>query len=180
MPIGMNHNTYNVNPSEDSVIEIGAIYGSARSNLPTGYLLCDGSAVSRTIYDRLFTAIGTSYGVGDSSTTFNLPDLRGAVPRGVGTSTGYSTNVTTTLGSKQDDAIQQISGTITHVSGMSVFEPINSGSFYGSNNVSYASIGSSGSPGYYPHQVYIDSSRQTRTATENRMKNIGINFFIKF
>jgi microcystin-dependent protein len=46
---------------------------------PSGYLVCDGSAKSRVIYDRLFAAIGTAYGAGDGSTTFNLPNLKGKV-----------------------------------------------------------------------------------------------------
>ena len=50
---------------------------------PTGWLLCDGSAVSRTTYSTLFAAIGVAYGSGDGSTTFNLPDLRGRFMRGV-------------------------------------------------------------------------------------------------
>ena len=165
MPIGMNHNTFSVNPSEDSVIEIGAIYGSARSNVPTGYLLCDGSAISRTIYDRLFTAIGTSYGVGDSSTTFNLPDLRGAVPRGAGTSSGYSTNVTTNLGSKQDDAIQDHSHSALPDAIGVIAGPINWNYVGGFGNIS--------SPGTY-------GMNSGRTSSETRMKNQGVNFFIKF
>lgn len=56
-------------------------YGGAAA--PTGWLLCNGSAVSRTTYADLFTAISTTYGVGDGSTTFNLPDLRGRVPVGL-------------------------------------------------------------------------------------------------
>lgn len=55
------------------------------SSAPTGWLLCDGTAVSRTTYAALFAIIGTAYGVGDGSTTFNLPDLRGRVPVGKGT-----------------------------------------------------------------------------------------------
>jgi len=51
---------------------------------PSGYLLCDGSAVSRTTYAALFAAIGTLWGVGDGSTTFNLPDRRGTFGRGTG------------------------------------------------------------------------------------------------
>jgi len=50
-----------------------------------GWLLCDGSAVSRTTYAALFAAIGTAYGTGDGSTTFNLPDLRGRTAFGLGT-----------------------------------------------------------------------------------------------
>ncbi len=61
----------------------GAItmYGGATA--PTDWLLCDGSAVSRTTYSTLFTAISTTYGVGDGSTTFNLPDLKGKFPVGL-------------------------------------------------------------------------------------------------
>lgn len=60
-------------------------YGAAAA--PTGYLLCNGAAVSRTTYATLFAILGTTYGSGDNSTTFNLPDLRGRKPVGVGT--GY-------------------------------------------------------------------------------------------
>jgi microcystin-dependent protein len=52
-------------------------------NLPLGHLYCDGSAVSRTLYPGLFSVIGTAWGGGDGSTTFNLPDLRGVFLRGV-------------------------------------------------------------------------------------------------
>lgn len=56
-------------------------YGGAAA--PTNWLLCDGTAVSRTTYAKLFTALSTAYGVGNGTTTFNLPDLRGRVPMGV-------------------------------------------------------------------------------------------------
>jgi microcystin-dependent protein len=64
----------------------GVIMQFAGVTAPAGYLLCDGTAVSRTTYAGLFTAISTTYGVGDNSTTFNLPDLRGRVPVGRHTS----------------------------------------------------------------------------------------------
>jgi microcystin-dependent protein len=54
----------------------------ARSTAPAGWLKANGAAVSRTAYSELFAAIGTTFGVGDGSTTFNLPDLRGVFPRG--------------------------------------------------------------------------------------------------
>ena len=60
----------------------GMLAPFAGSTAPTGWLLSDGSAVSRTTYSALFTAIGTTYGTGDGSTTFNLPDLRGRTPFG--------------------------------------------------------------------------------------------------
>jgi|SRR5215471_967873 len=52
---------------------------------PAGWLLCDGSAQSRTTYSALYAVVGTSYGAGDGSTTFNIPDLRGRIPIGMGT-----------------------------------------------------------------------------------------------
>jgi microcystin-dependent protein len=58
----------------------------AGSTAPSGYLLCQGQAVSRTTYAILFSAIGTTYGAGDGSTTFNLPDLRQRVPVGLNSS----------------------------------------------------------------------------------------------
>ena len=66
---------------------------------PSGYLLCDGSAVSRATYADLFAVCGTAFGAGNGTTTFNLPDLRGRVPLGAGT--GDAADATAhTLGSK--------------------------------------------------------------------------------
>lgn len=61
------------------VVPTGVIIAWTTTSAPTGYLLCDGSAVNRTTYSTLFGVISTTYGVGDGSTTFNLPDLRGRV-----------------------------------------------------------------------------------------------------
>ena len=63
----------------------GVIKMFAGSIAPTGWLICDGSAISRSDYALLFATIGTAYGAGDGSTTFNIPDLRGRVPIGGGT-----------------------------------------------------------------------------------------------
>lgn len=60
----------------------GVVFPFAGSTAPAGWLLCDGSAVSRATYATLFGVIGTTYGAGDGSTTFNLPDLRGRVVAG--------------------------------------------------------------------------------------------------
>ena len=66
---------------------IGSIFPFAGSSIPSGYLLCDGSAISRTTYSELFSVIGDTFGPGDGSTTFNLPDLGGRVP--IGQSSGH-------------------------------------------------------------------------------------------
>lgn len=68
---------------QEALIPTGTVLATARSTAPTGFLLCDGSAVSRSTYSGLFSAIGTTYGSGDGSTTFNVPDLRGRTPVGV-------------------------------------------------------------------------------------------------
>lgn len=67
---------------------IGNIIAFSGLNIPEGYLECDGAAVSRADYPDLFSVIGTTYGDGDGSTTFNLPNLNGRVV--IGTSQDYS------------------------------------------------------------------------------------------
>ena len=66
-------------------VPVGAMTMYAGASVPTGWLFCDAAAVSRTTYSALFAAVGTTYGVGDGATTFNVPDMRGRVPLGVGT-----------------------------------------------------------------------------------------------
>lgn len=74
-----------VNPS--TLWIAGEVRFVAFSSVPSGWLECDGSAVSRTTYAALFAAISTTFGAGDGSTTFNLPDLRGRTPLGKGATT---------------------------------------------------------------------------------------------
>jgi microcystin-dependent protein len=62
-------------------------WGGTAASVPTGWVLCDGTAYSRTVtYNNLFTAVGTAYGAGDGSTTFNVPNLKGRVPVGLDSS----------------------------------------------------------------------------------------------
>lgn len=63
----------------------GAVMPYAGATAPSGYLLCQGQAVSRTTYAELFEVIGSTYGAGDGTTTFNLPNLKGNVPVGLNT-----------------------------------------------------------------------------------------------
>ena len=62
--------------------EVGAIKPWGKATAPVGYVLCDGTAISRTTYAELFVVIGTTYGAGDTSTTFNVPNLQGKTPQG--------------------------------------------------------------------------------------------------
>ena len=79
-----------------SITPTGVIRFFAGSTAPNGWLVCDGSTVSRSAYSDLFKIIGTTYGSGNSNTTFTLPDMRGRCPIGVGTGTGLTAR---TLGS---------------------------------------------------------------------------------
>ena len=84
----------------------------AGATAPAGWLLCDGTAVSRTTYAKLFAVISTAYGVGDGSTTFNLPDMRGRLPLGQDDMGGTSANRVTHA---QADSLGGSEGSETHV-----------------------------------------------------------------
>jgi microcystin-dependent protein len=82
----------------------GAIYAMGTSTVPTGFLECNGAAVSRSTYATLFSTISTTFGAGDGSSTFNLPDLRGEFIRGWDNSRGVDSG--RTLGSTQADELK--------------------------------------------------------------------------
>lgn len=81
----------------------GTVIYSARSTAPTGYIKANGAAISRSTFSVLFAAIGTQYGVGDGSTTFNVPDLRGEFIRGFDDSRGIDSG--RSMGSSQSEMI---------------------------------------------------------------------------
>ncbi|MBU2926978.1 phage tail protein [Winogradskyella psychrotolerans] len=103
-----------LNETKDA-IPIGAIFTFPMAATPVGYLVCDGSAVSRTTYADLFTVLGVTYGEGNGSTTFNLPDYRGKFLRGHDAAAGNDPNALTrnnrgdgttgdAVGTQQDNA----------------------------------------------------------------------------
>lgn len=73
----------------NGVVPTGCILPFYGNNAPQGWLLCDGSAINRTTYADLFAILGTNYGEGDNSTTFNLPDMRGKVAVGLNTNGAF-------------------------------------------------------------------------------------------
>jgi microcystin-dependent protein len=79
-------------------IPTGVIEMFAGTTPPTGFLMCDGSVISRTTYATLFAVIGEAYGAGDGSTTFKLPDLIRRFPLGAGTTTDTNRAGTTNVG----------------------------------------------------------------------------------
>lgn len=90
-------------PTAPSDLPAGVIAQFAGTVIPAGWLQCDGTEVSRTTYADLFDAIGTTWGEGDGSTTFNLPDARGRTPIGAGQGPGLT-----------DRVLASMTGTETH------------------------------------------------------------------
>tara|TARA_Y200000002_G_scaffold13632_1_gene11008 strand:+ start:1653 stop:2432 length:780 start_codon:yes stop_codon:yes gene_type:complete len=84
-----------INTASTNYVPSGALTAYAGSSAPTGWLLADGSAVSRTTYATLFAAIGTTYGAGNGSSTFNLPNIGGRTIAGKESS---ASNLTSTYG----------------------------------------------------------------------------------
>lgn len=159
--------------SSVTLIPVGMIAPFAMSTAPTGWLECDGSAVSRTTYSDLFAALSTTHGVGDGSTTFNVPDLRGEFIRGW--DNGKGTDSGRTFGSSQTDALQNITGTIY---GNDV------GSHGGQATGAFTS--QSASSTYRDSletsngsQFLFDASNVARTSTETRPRNIAMMYCVK-
>lgn len=168
----------------------GVIHQYAGSSVPTGWLLCDGTAVSRTNYLSLFNALGTSYGVGDGSTTFNLPDLRGRIPVGKNSgtfatlgSTGGAETVTLTTNEMPShthvqDAHNHTQNAHSHTAGDNGHtHPIfyNSGSGVSDGpNANYPNIlnkNAASGTGYA--SVYVNSTTATNIATTATNQNTG-------
>ena len=105
LPMGAYTNLYgqastNQIPSGPGSSPVGAIHMYAATNAPSGWLLCNGAAVGRTNYSQLFFVIGTAYGVGNGSTTFNVPNMVQRFPLGVTNAlgaTGGASSVTLTV-----------------------------------------------------------------------------------
>jgi microcystin-dependent protein len=100
----------------DQVLPPGSLMAYGASMAPTGWLLCDGSAISRTTYATLYAVIGTTWGAGDTTTTFNVPDLRGQFVRGYDDRAPATSQDTTTFTGTTTNAsatISSISATIT-------------------------------------------------------------------
>ena len=88
----------------------GTLMDWPATTAPTGWLFCDGSAISRTAFSALFALIGSTYGAGDGSTTFNVPDFRGRVSAGKDDMGGVAANRLTTAGSGVDGATLAANG----------------------------------------------------------------------
>jgi len=162
--------------TSSTIVPVGTVIESARSSAPTNYLECDGSALSRTTYATLFSAISTTYGVGDGSTTFNIPDRRGNVGKGAGTSSGYTENVTITQGTKTNDTFQG------HIHGANrIGYAYNVGSLSGSDTKVVGSINGGTLASYINDDPSTDGAHGTpRVDNVTQDKSLGMKYFIKY
>ena len=155
----------NLNLGPGSII----MYGGTTA--PSGWFLCNGAAVSRTTYAALFAVISTEFGIGDGSTTFNLPDMRGEFPRGY--DNGRGVDPARVLGSTQADAFQghkhdkpsSYNYLTNHQPGSGANGTTGGGNYDAEPNTGLpVTDGTNGTP---------------RTAAETRPTNVAINFIIK-
>lgn len=160
----------------------GQIIMYAGTTAPNGWLKCDGSAISRTTYAKLFAVIGTTYGSGNGSTTFNLPNFNGRTPVGVGTSTATGATAHT---------LGQTAGSENAVVVSHTHQPLTANYFLNTYNTHSAGdmSGPSGSGRHYMYQAtassgnYWASNATTKSAGvsgtgANMMPYLGINFII--
>jgi len=162
-----------VSPQATALCPPGSVMAYMGTNAPNGWLLCDGSAVSRTQYAALFAVLGTASGVGDAATTFNLPDMRGEFLRGVDKGSGQDPdtlsrsaqfsggNAGDAIGTVQSDATRAIPD-VWLWRGSETFNGYYSG-------LTYNGVGSTqGRPANWPE------------GSETRPKNLYVNYIIKY
>jgi microcystin-dependent protein len=145
-------------------IPSGAVQMFAMNSAPSGWLKCNGAAVSRTTYASLFAAIGTTFGAGDGSTSFNLPDLRGEFARGWDDGRGVDSG--RVFGSSQSDELK------AHRHSFNT----NGGTAGGGGDNGIARVG--GSPGSATFGYPPGGINETG-GTETRPRNVALLYCIK-
>ena len=161
--------------------EVGAIKPWTKTTAPAGYLLCNGAAVSRSTYADLFAVVSTTYGAGDGSTTFNIPQLQGKVPQGYDgntynlAGTGGANTVTVALTNNQAASSTStqavtVTGSISNTSITTAQMPSHQhqGKFQGNVHDGFAP-----SSTYQPSGAVGMSSRTQRYANTGWMQNEG-------
>jgi microcystin-dependent protein len=162
----------------DSPVLTGMLMMWSTGVAPTGWILCDGSAINRTTYADLFAVIGTSFGSGDGSTTFNVPDYRNKMPIGAGST--YS--VGSTGGSADAIVVAHTHTGSTDVAGLHNHD-YNDNSAYpisaGSTDVAKGTVvDQTSDAGAHSHTLTINSTGSSGT-NANLPPYVGIQFIIK-
>ncbi len=179
----------------------GAVFCMAVATIPSGYLECNGQTVNRTTYAALFAVIGTQYGAGNGSTTFEVPDLRGEFIRGF--DNGKGTDSGRQIGSSQAGAFGQhlhavdltttnksLTGSVSHLSGSLQNNPGTASGIISKTGGAAAtgarSSGSASAAGIsidasHDHNVTgnTDNTGSTSNSNETRPRNIAMMYIIK-
>lgn len=152
---------------------IGAILAFGGATAPAGWMICNGAAISRTTYAALFAAIGTAFGAGDGSTTFNIPDLRGEFLRGAGTNSHAGEGDGGSVGAHQAATIH------SRLSNSDTTEPIY---IYQKNqNLTYVDKAITGAAYYsYTNKTGNGTTQDNEAiAYKARPTNTSVNYIIK-
>ena len=162
-------------------VPAGSVFTFASTTVPSGYLECNGAAVSRSTYATLFATISTTFGVGDGSSTFNLPDLRGQFVR------GWANNATGTGDDGRSFASSQADQNKTHGHTASVTDPghkhVTKGHGTqddGGSNLTGSTSGGTSSTSMNDANTGISVSVASDGGAEVRVKNIALMYVIKF
>jgi microcystin-dependent protein len=159
----------------------GAVQFFARNSAPTGWLKANGAAVSRTTYAALFSSIGTTFGAGNGSTTFLVPDLRGEFPRGWDDGRGVDSG--RVFGSAQGHGIPRMRGGVTDSHGNAAMGAYNVSGFTnpfvnaGGDSSYRTALQAATTPSVY---VEFDSDRVIPASADVRPRNIALLACIKF
>lgn len=161
----------------------GSVMAFAHTAAPTGWLLCQGQAVSRTTYAALFAVLSTTWGEGDASTTFNLPDLRGEFVRGA--DDGRGIDAARAFASAQGDAIRNITGDFAlraRAANLVGGDPFSISGAFTSNLAGaegYPTVALE-TPNQKERIITFDASASgVPTAPENRPRNVAMHYIIK-
>lgn len=162
---------------------VGTVLMWATDTPPLGFLECNGALVSRNAYAKLFNIIGERFGVGDGSTTFRLPDLRGEFVRGWDHGRGIDPN--RDLGTSQTDTIKNITGEIGHpntgaYNALLLQDNVPSSGAFNTIEGQYKYDEANGSVGNYTGRLEFDASRSVPTSNEVRPKNVALMYIIKY
>lgn len=144
-------------------------FAGAKTAVPDGWILCDGSAVSRTTYAKLYTALGTAHGSGDGTTTFNLPDYRGRFLRGVDDGAGRDPDAATRT-------VSNTGGNAGDLVGSTQEDEFKSHTH--NNRGTLAKVPTNGNQAYFPGSAA--SNGGATGGNESRPKNAYVNWIIKY
>lgn len=190
-----------------SIVPVGGTILWPSASIPTGWLLCNGQAISRATFAALFTLLGTGWGTGDGSTTFNIPDMRGRVPIGSGTGTGLTARALAgILGEELHQLLDTEMSSHTHTipahshtqtahshsdsghihgyyGGVTIFGAQAGGATLYVNGLTNTGVGaavlSSIAPAISAGSAAVTGSFGNDTAHNNMQPSVGINFIIK-